>query len=334
MARLDPSLAARLAQIALGHVAREYPHKLDHVLTGDADVQPPRALHPVFFGSFDWHSCVHGWWTLLTLRRLFPELAEADEIARLADATFTPRAIAGELAYLARPAAATFERPYGWAWLLQLQLEASRHDDAEWAARLAPLAEEFASRLAGYLDLLTYPIRTGTHGNSAFALVLARDWAEAFAPPLAAAIRAKARGWFALDRDCPGWEPGGEEFLSPALTEALCLARCVPAAEFAPWLERFLPRLSESQPATLFAPAFVSDRSDGRIVHLDGLNFARAWCWRALAPCLAGAARQAAEDAAARHLASALPHLADDYAGEHWLASFALLALLEEDADG
>ena len=331
---LDADLAARMARIALGHVAREYPHKLDHVYEGDGDAATPRALHPVFFGSFDWHSCVHGWWTLLTLRRLYPEGPEAAEVARLADATFTADKLAVELAYLRRPSAAGFERPYGWAWLLMLQLEAARHRDAAWGEHLRPLADAFAARLGRYLRVLTYPIRTGTHGNSAFALTLALDWADRFDPALAGAIRAKAEGWFAADRACQGWEPGGDEFLSPALSEALCLARCLPPERFAPWFAEFLPRLAEAEPATLFTPATVSDRSDGKIAHLDGLNLSRAWCWRGLAPFVAGGARRIVEDAAGRHLASALPHLAGDYAGEHWLASFALLALLPRAGGG
>jgi len=329
--KLDADLAARMARIALGHVAREYPHKLDHVYESDGDAQTPRALHPVFFGSFDWHSCVDGWWTLLTLRRLFPAMPEAAEIARLADATFTQEKLAVELAYLDRAASSGFERPYGWAWLLMLQLEATRHGDAPWGERLRPLAEAFAARLGRYLELLTYPIRTGTHGNSAFALTLSLEWAEAFDPALAGAIRAKAEGWFAENRDCQGWEPGGDEFLSPALSEALCMARCLPTGRFDGWFAAFLPRLADAQPATLFTPATVSDRSDGKIAHLDGLNLSRAWCWTSLTPHLAGEARRVVEASAERHLALALPHLAGEYAGEHWLASFALLALTAAD---
>jgi hypothetical protein len=325
---LDADLAARLAAIALGHVTREYPHKLDHVLLGDEDLRPPRVLHPIFFGSFDWHSCVHGWWTLLTLRRLHPGMAEETAIADLADTSFTPAKVAVERAYLDRAQSGGFERPYGWAWLLALHLEASRHADRDWAATLEPLARAFADRLGKYLEVLTYPIRVGTHFNTAFALVLALDWADRFDPALAAAIRRWAVDRFAGDRDCQAWEPGGDEFLSPSLIEALCMARALPADAFAPWFAAFLPRLGEGQPATLFAPAFVSDRSDGKIAHLDGLNLSRAWCWRAIAPRLDPIAADRARDAARVHLDSATPHLASDYAGEHWLASFALLALL------
>jgi hypothetical protein len=309
---LDRDMAARMAEIALGHVTREYPHKLDHVLLGDEDALPPRELHPIFFGSFDWHSCVHGWWSLLTLHRLFPNA----ELARLAEESFTPDKVAAELAYLDRPLARGFERPYGWGWLLYLHLEASRHD-APWGAALDPLARAFARRLADYLAILTYPIRVGTHFNTAFALILSLEWAEQCDPPLAALIRERALHWFGSDRDCQAWEPGGDEFLSPALIEALCMRRVHPAL-FDDWFANFLPRVADREPATLFQPAVVSDRSDGKIAHLDGLNLSRAWCWREL-----GFPGQAEP-----HLAAALPHLEGDYMGEHWLQSFALLALL------
>ena len=326
--RLDRALAAQLARIPLGHVTRQFPHKLDHVWESPTDGTTPRQQHPVFYGSFDWHSCVHGWWTMLTLRRLFPDMPEADQIAALADSTFTADKLAVELAYLDRPGAGGFERPYGWAWLLQLQLEATRHSDTAWGAQLEPLARAFAARFRGYLAVLTYPIRTGTHANTSFAVALALPWAGAFDPPLAATLRGRAVAWFGGDRDCQAWEPGGDEFLSSALTEAMCMARSLPDESFAPWLAAFLPRIDQGLPATLFEPATVSDRSDGKIAHLDGLNLSRAWCWRALAPHLIGDAQTKAEAAAQRHLDAALPHLAGDFAGEHWLTSFALFALL------
>jgi hypothetical protein len=328
--QLDAVLAARFARIALGHVRKEYPHKLDHVLLGDQDALPPRLLHPIFHGSFDWHSCVHGWWTLLTLRRRFADLPEAGDIACLADDSFTPDKIAAERAYLDREGSAGFERPYGWAWLLYLHLEMARHEDRRWAAELEPLARAFAERLRVYLEILTYPIRTGTHFNSAFALVLASEWAERFDPELGAAIGERARQWFGGDQDCQAWEPSGDDFLSSALTEALCMLRTQPSEAFASWFSGFLPRLVERQPASLFSPAVVSDRSDGKIAHLDGLNLSRAWCWRSLAPAVPGAAGLVRETAE-RHLEAAMPHIAGDYAGEHWLASFALLALTTED---
>ncbi len=323
---LDAQLAARFAHIALGHVGKEYPHKLDHVLNGDEDALPPRGLHPIFFGSFDWHSCVHGWWTLLTLRRLFPHIEAATAIADRADEMFVPDKVAVELAYLDRAQSAGFERPYGWAWLLYLHLEAARHDDHAWARELEPLARAFAERLKTYLAKLTYPIRVGTHYNTAFALVLAIKWAEGYDHGLAAFLRTWAVEKFGPDHDCQAWEPGGDEFLSPALIEALCMARVLPSAEFATWFGHFLPDLKLGEPSTLFTPATVSDRSDGKIAHLDGLNFSRAWCWKAIAPLLDPGAAERADASARRHFDAALPHVASDYAGEHWLASFALLA--------
>jgi len=328
--KLDEQLASRFAGIALGHVAREYPNKLEHALDSDADVLPPRELHPIFFGSFDWHSCVHGWWTLLTLRRLFPDMPEAAAIADLADASFTADKVAAELAYLDRPNRRTFERPYGWGWLLYLHLEASRHGDRGWSRELEPLARAFADRLRDFLPVLTYPIRSGAHFNTAFALVLAIEWADAFDAGLAAAIRDRASDWFGNDRDCPAWEPSGDDFVSPALAEALCMARSLPPVDFERWFAGFLPRVADRQPATLFSPAAVSDRSDGKIAHLDGLNLSRAWCWRSLAPLLPPHSQAIAATAAQEHLDSALAHVAGDYMGEHWLASFALLALLAE----
>jgi len=324
--RLDAGMASRMARIALGHVAKEYPHKLDHVMTGPDDVRAPRDLHPIFFGSYDWHSCVHGWWTLLTLRRLFPDLPEANAIGELADSSFTAAKAGTELDYLKAPSSRGFERPYGWAWLLYLHLEASRHA-APWQSALEPLARAFADRLRDYLAIMTYPIRVGTHFNTAFALTLSLDWAIAFDPALAAVIGARALHWFGTDRDCQAWEPGGDEFLSSALTEALCMARTQPA-DFAAWFAHFLPGVDNRQPASLFEPAFVSDRSDGKIAHLDGLNLSRSWCWRSIAPLLPPREQAIAQGAADQHLASALPHISGDYMGEHWLASFALLALL------
>jgi hypothetical protein len=315
-----------MARIALGHVAQEYPHKLDHVLLDDEDALPPRMLHPIFFGSFDWHSCVHGWWTLLTVRRLFPHIDEAAAIAELASSSFTAEKLGMELAYLDRPLSRGFERPYGWAWLLHLHLEATRHGEG-WGGDLEPLARAFAGRLRSYLEVMTYPIRVGTHFNTAFALILSLEWADAFDAPLAERIHDRSLHWFGADRDCQAWEPGGDEFLSPALAEAWCMARTHPAL-FPGWFGDFLPRIARRDPATLFTPAIVSDRSDGKIAHLDGLNLSRAWCWRGIAPLLPAAERAVAEDAADTHLAAALPHIAGDYMGEHWLASFALLALL------
>jgi len=326
--KLDAGLASRAARLALGHVRKEYPNKLDQVLLGDEDLAPPHVLHPIFYGSFDWHSCVHGWWTLLTVRRLFAAIPEAQAIADLSNDSFTAGKVGGELAFLERPLSRGFERPYGMAWLLYLHLEASRHEE-DWASELDPLARALAQRLRDYVEVLTYPIRVGTHFNTAFALVLSLEWAEQFDAGLAELIRNRSLHWFAADRDCQAWEPGGDEFLSSALIEALCMARAHPA-EFPEWFGRFLPRVAQRQPASLFEPAIVSDRSDGKIAHLDGVNLSRAWCWRSIAALLSDPERSVANAAADEHLAAALPHIAGDYMGEHWLASFALLALLCE----
>ncbi|QNM81908.1 DUF2891 domain-containing protein [Sphingomonas sabuli] len=319
MSGLTQAMAAQMAGIALGHVARPYPYKMDHVLLDDGDARPPRALHPIFFGSFDWHSCVHGWWTLLTLRRLYPDMAEARAIAELADASFTAQKVAVERAYLDRPMSAGFERPYGWAWLLYLHLEATRHGDRDWGERLRPLADAFADRFRRYLAILTYPIRAGTHFNTAFALILSLQWARAFDADLAGLIREKAQGWFKGDEGAQAWEPSGDDFLSPTLTEAVLMQRVL-GDGFDPWFAGFLPNRDQRRPETLFTPATVSDRSDGKIAHLDGLNLSRGWCWRLLGE----------PQVAQAHLDAAMPHLSGDYMGEHWLQSFALLALLND----
>jgi len=328
MTEMTLSRASAFARLTLGHLGREYPYKLDLVLNGPEDAVPPKALHPIFHGSFDWHSCVHGWWQVLRLLRLFPEMSEAAAITARANEMLVPDKVAGELAFLSRPYAAGFERPYGWAWLLALHDEAARHD-APWGAALEPLARAFADRFHGFLPKLTYPLRVGTHFNIAFALTLAKNWATTRDAQLERLICARAEEWFAEDRDCQAWEPGGDEFLSSALCEALLMSRVRDQAGFAAWFDAFLPRAAEGCPATLFKPATVSDRSDGKIAHLDGLNLSRAWCWRQIAAALgeghpvAAPARAAAD----RHLAASLPHIGDDYMGEHWLATFALLAL-------
>ena len=309
---LTPDLAERLAGIALGHVAREYPHKLDHVLDGAEDAATPSALHPLFHGSFDWHSNVHSHWLLARLLRRFPALPQAPAIRAHFDQALTPDKVAGEVAYFERPSAAGSSRPYGWAWLLQLSLELDRHD-APWGAALKPLAELLAVRFRSFLPKQTYPIRGGAHFNTAFALTLARDY-----PSLRDLCDARARDYFLADAGCNAWEPDGDAFLSPALIEAELMRRVL-GADFPAWFARFLPSI----PDVLLTPATISDRADGKIAHLDGLNLSRAWCWRGLATVLS----DVAADAADRHAAAAMSHLTADYAGEHWLATYATLAL-------
>ncbi len=330
---LTEAQATAFARIALGHVEREYPNKLDHVLDGPGDARTPSELHPVFPGSFDWHSCVHGYWMLARLLVRFPAMAPANDIRALFARRFTDAGLAAERAYLDRPSSAGFERPYGWAWLLKLAAELRDLDDTAgtgWGVAMAPLAGAFADRFLAFLPKATYPIRTGTHSSFAFALALARDYAVATQDDeLLGLLWQKAVDWFGRDRDCQAWEPDGDAFLSPALMEAECMRRLLPAGQWRPWFDGFLPGIAERRPATLFAPAAVSDRSDGKIAHLDGLNLSRAWCWRGLASGLDAAdpRRPVMEAAAEGHLSAALGAVAGDYMGEHWLASFAVLAL-------
>lgn len=331
MTTLTPEIAEKFGGLALAHVSREFPYKMDHVFTGPQDVIAPRAAHPIFFGSFDWHSCVHGYWLMARLVRRHPEIAAAERVRALFGERFTAANVAGELAYLARPMARSFERPYGWGWLLALQAELELHDGgaiAAAAAQMRPLAKAFGQRFRDFLPLANYPIRTGVHSSTAFSLRMSADWAEAFDPELFSLMQSKALGWYGRDGDCQAWEPSQDDFHSPALSEAECMRRFLPAAEFRVWFANFLPAARVGEPASLFAPALVSDRTDGKIAHLDGLNFSRAWCWRSIAraiddPVVADLARAAAE----RHILASLPHVAGDYMGEHWLATFALLAL-------
>ena len=327
-ATLDLATASRFAAIALSHVTREQPNVIAHV--------SPRSVHAIFYGSLDWHSCVHSYWLLATLYRLFPKLPQRDAIAALFTDALTAGKVEVERSYLERATARGFERPYGWAWLLMLQAELKRHDGKEgkaWASALKPLATLFAARFRQHLPKLTYPVRSGVHSSTAFALALAYEYASAHDKPLAQLIRKKACAWYAGDRDCQAWEPSGEDFLSPALTEAECMRRILPPREFPRWFSGFLPRLAKGEPATLFNPAIVSDRSDLRIVHLDGVNLSRAWCWRNIAAALPTRSplRKVALQAADDHLTASLPHVSGDYTGEHWLATFALLALLAGD---
>ncbi len=328
-ARLTQELAERFATIALGHVTKEYPNKLDHVMMEDGDARTPRDLHPIFYGSFDWHSCVHSYWLLARLLRLFPQNARASDISFLFESAFTEANIADEAAYLARPSSAGFERPYGWAWALMLGAELRRARDTRFAKQYEPLEKAFVSRFVQFLPKLTYPIRAGTHGNTAFALILAEEYARSVGDTaLKDLMTSRARDWFGMDGKAPAWEPSGDDFLSSTLVEAECMRVLLPGMEFRTWFETFLPQLAAMEPKTLFVPASVSDRSDGKIAHLDGLNLSRAWCMKRLASATEiGAIKAVLQEAAERHIAVALPHVAGDYMGEHWLATYALMAL-------
>jgi hypothetical protein len=329
--KLTSEIGARFAGIALGHVRREYPNKLDHVLSSAEDARSPSALHPIFYGSFDWHSCVHGYWLLARLLRRFPAAAGAADIEELLDRQLTSENAAGERDYLAAPTTRGFERPYGWGWLLKLAAELAELPEGRWSRALSPLAGMFAQRLRDFLPIAPYPVRVGAHPNTAFALRMAADYAAATGDvALIALLRSTGERWYGPDSNCPAWgEPSGDDFLSPTLIEAECTRCLLPPERFLPWFDGFLPRLSRRQPATLFVPANVTDRGDGKIAHLDGLNLSRAWCFRTLAHALPDedARCQVMREAADLHLEAALPHVAGDYMGEHWLASFALLAL-------
>jgi len=330
-ANLDEALADRFAAIALGHVTREYPNKLGQTLSGGAELASPGMLHPLFFGSFDWHSCVHGYWMLAYLLRRFPHMPHAADIALLFNTAFTPRNVQGECTYFNRDSERGFERPYGWAWLLKLTAELHDFVDRSWYTHLTPLAHLIMGRFMDYLPLATYPVRVGTHFNTAFALALSHDYAVvAKQDGLAQLLRDKAAQWYGADRNCPAWgEPGGDDFLSPTLIEAECMRRLSSPSDFSNWLDAFLPKLAESQPATLFSVPEVSDRSDGKIAHLDGLALTRAWCLRGLASVLDPADPRAAVllTAAQTHLDAGLMHVTGHYMGEHWLATYAVLAL-------
>ncbi len=330
MPELTQELAERFAAIALGHVRREYPNKLDHVMAGPRDVSSPRDLHPIFYGSFDWHSCVHGYWMLARLLRRFPTMRNAGEIDALFAQAFTAANIAGELAYLDRPESRGFERPYGWAWALMLAGEL-RRSATRYVDVFRPIEQALVTRFLSFLPLLTYPVRTGVHTSTAFALILAADYAAvAEDHAFFHFLQSRARDWFAADRAAPAWEPSGDDFLSPTLCEAEAMRRLLPAEQFQVWFDAFLPEMASVQPRSLFVPATVSDRSDGKTAHLDGLNLSRAWCMRGLATALAdNPRRDQLLRASETHLEAAQPHLADDYMGEHWLATFATLALGE-----
>jgi hypothetical protein len=335
---LTAAFAARLARVALDTVTTEYPTKPEHVLLAPGDARTSRELHPAFYGSYDWHSCVHMHWTLARVHRLFPRLPERDAIAEVLDRHLNDATIAVECAYLARPATASFERPYGWAWVLELTRELRAGDDPDarrWAGALAPLASAFARRFVAWLPRAHYPIRYGMHANTAFGLAFAIDYARAARDDaLERACVDRARAWYGEDRDAPAaWEPSGADFLSPSLIEADLMRRVLPHDRYGAWLQGFLPGIARGDPPALFVPAVVTDRSDPQIVHLDGLNLSRAWAMRGIANALPDGDPRAAAlaDSARRHLDAGLAGLdSDDYMGAHWLASFALLATSEQ----
>jgi hypothetical protein len=327
--------ASAFAKLALKGIRKEYPNKPGDVLNGYPDVKGPRATHPAFYGCFDWHSSVHGHWMLVRLLRRFPDLPEKREIRAALKENLTAKNLQAEADYFAQPNRQSFERTYGWAWLLKLAEELQSWDDPdgkEWAGNLKPLADTIVARYLAFLPKQTYPIRTGVHPNTAFGLAFAFDYAKAVGhKPLRERIEERSRAYYAKDTEAPArWEPDGADFFSPSLMEADLMRRVLPAGEFPTWLGKYLPGLAKREPKTLFAPATVADRSDPQIVHLDGLNLSRASCMRSIAAALPAAdpARKVLAESAARHAEAALKHVASgDYAGEHWLASFAVYLL-------
>jgi hypothetical protein len=314
---LTPELARRFARVALANIDRDYPRHALQLLTGPEQERSERALHPAFYGSYDWHSAVHMHWTLMRVLRLYPASSEAILISDALDVHLTEANIARELDYFRSPAGRTFERPYGWAWLLELQAEALTLN-SRWSRALQPLAEELAQRFAEYLRMSPYPVRSGAHGNSAFACRLALDYALAAKDAaLESEVRKAARRWYEGDRAAPiAYEPSLDDFLSPALMEAALMRQLMDDSQFTAWMRRFAP----DGLGALAEPPTVIDHADPKQSHLDGLCLSRAWCF----------ARLGDMQAAQALLAAALPYATGgDYAGRHWLASFAALALGE-----
>jgi len=327
--------ASHFAKLALKCVQKEFPNKLDHVNNDKDDVRSPRTMHPAFYGCFDWHSTVHGHWMLVRLLRLFPNLPEAPDIRKALNANINEKNIAGEVSYLKQANRASFERTYGWAWLLKLAEELNSWNDEDsrrWSRELKPLADAFVEKYLAFLPKQNYPIRTGVHPNTAFGLAFALDYARAISDKkLEVLIVERSRTYFGKDVNYPGaWEPGGEDFFSPALMEADLMRRVMPSREFAVWFHHFLPGIARNQPKALMQPAIVTDRTDPKLVHLDGLNLSRAWCMRSIAAALprGDASRAVLVRSAAAHAEAALPYIASgNYEGEHWLASFAVFML-------
>ncbi|HET9526855.1 MAG TPA: DUF2891 domain-containing protein [Pyrinomonadaceae bacterium] len=335
---LNIKQASHFAALALKCVAREYPNKPEHVINNSSEVKSPKALHPAFYGCYDWHSSVHGHWMLIRLLKTFPNIPEGAQIRSALDANLTAENIQAEVTYMKQPNRQSFERTYGWAWALKLAEELKTWNDADgkrWSNNLQPLAELIAKSYRNFLPKQTYPIRTGVHPNTAFGLAFALDYAKTSGDrELESLLNERSRTYFAKDVDYPGaWEPGGEDFFSAALMEADLMRRVMTPAEFATWFHRFLPGVAKGSPAALLSPAVVTDRSDPKLVHLDGLNLSRAWCMRSIANALPAKdrAQTVLVAAAEKHASAALAHVASgDYAGEHWLASFAVYLLSTE----
>jgi hypothetical protein len=328
---LDADAAARFARLALACVHQEYPNKIAHVLAGDADVAPPRALTPAFYGCYDWHSSVHGHWLLARLARTFPEAPFAAEARAALAQSLTAEHVAGEVAYLSGAGRVSFERPYGLAWLLQLAAELREWEDPEaarWAVALAPLERAAADRIRDWAPKLAHPIRVGEHDQTAFAFGLILDWTEAAEDTAMRDLLVDRIGELYLgDRACPlEYEPSGHDFLSPCLAEADLVRRILSPPDYAAWLGAFLPQLPLDGSGSWLAPAVVVDPTDPKLAHLDGLNLSRAWMLEGIALGLPPNDPRvvALAGAATAHRAAGLPAVTGEhYEGGHWLGSFA-----------
>jgi hypothetical protein len=329
---VDVVAAGRFARLALDCVHKEYPNKIAHVLSSAADVQAPSALTPAFYGCYDWHSAVHGHWLLVRLARVFPTTPFAADARAAVGQSLTPEHIAAEVRYYAGPGRVSFERPYGLAWLLQLSAELREWDDPDarrWAAALRPLEEAAAARLKDWLPKLSRPIRIGEHDQTAFSFGLILDWAHVSGDTaMADLVAAKVASFYGRDTACPmAYEPSGQDFLSPCLAEADLMRRVMAPDRFAGWLDTFLPGIPTRTRAPWLMPEVVTDPTDPKLAHLDGLNLSRAWMLDGIVRGLpAGdSRREALQAAAARHRESGVKAVTGEhYEGGHWLGSFAV----------
>lgn len=326
----DEAEAGRYVHLALGGVDREFPNKPGHVWRSEADNRSPQQLHPVFYGHFDWHSSVHGHWTLVRLLKRYPEADWAQEVRAVLEGRFTRASLQAEADYL--EAHKSFERMYGWAWTLRLVLELRTWDDEQggrWARSFAPLEKIVVGHAKAYLPKLEWPIRCGFHPESAFPLAQFYDYAEGVGDDdFLALVIAKAKQYYEGDRDYPvSYEPSGNDFFSPGLNEADLMRRVLARDEFSEWLQQFFPKLRNGSLGNLLTPVTVPDLDDGHFVHLVGLNLTRAWTMRSLAEVLPekDPRRRILLEAAAGHARKGLAQVwSGSYEGEHWLGSFAV----------
>ncbi len=326
---LNLTEANRLAKLPLHCMDTEYPNKLNQTVGSAEDLKTPKTLHPTFYGCFDWHSAVHGHWSLVSLLNQFPKLEEKDLIKEKLLKSLSKENIIAEVSYFEGKHNASYERTYGWAWVLKLAEELHTFNDPlarQLESNLQPLTNLIVEKYIEFLPKLNYPIRVGEHPNTAFGLSFAYDFAVATSQnELKALIEQRAKDFYLNDKECPmAWEPGGFDFLSPCLEEAALMKRVLPLEEFKGWIDDFLPQLKEE--TFKLETGKVSDRTDGKLVHLDGVNFSRAWSLSKITRGLP--AYQHLNNIANQHINYSLPSIVgDSYEGGHWLGSFAIYAL-------